>query len=151
MKLPRRKFLHLAAGAAALPTVSRIARAQAYPSRPVRWIVPFGPAGATDMRRAPAAQLCSGAPGVTPALPPPHRRDQTQCAPQSTLVSSLRRSGGPIHLRRLTGAGCGASGHGRGHRDREGQNICSHRPWQTEPEAVASVTSAPPSVQERVD
>ena len=36
MKLPRRKFLHLAAGAAALPAVSRIARAQAYPSRPVR-------------------------------------------------------------------------------------------------------------------
>jgi hypothetical protein len=39
MKLPRRNFLHLAAGAAALPAVSRIARAQAYPSRPVRIIV----------------------------------------------------------------------------------------------------------------
>src|SRR5262245_59606554 len=39
MKLPRRKFLHLAAGAAALPAVSRISRAQAYPSRPVRLIV----------------------------------------------------------------------------------------------------------------
>ena len=36
MKLPRRRFLHLAAGAAALPAVSRIARAQTYPSRPVR-------------------------------------------------------------------------------------------------------------------
>jgi hypothetical protein len=36
MKLPRRNFLHLAAGAAALPTFSRMARAQAYPSRPVR-------------------------------------------------------------------------------------------------------------------
>ena len=36
MKLPRRKFLHLAAGAAVLPAVSRVARAQAYPSRPVR-------------------------------------------------------------------------------------------------------------------
>jgi len=35
MKLPRRNFLHLAAGAAALPAISRIARAQAYPSRPV--------------------------------------------------------------------------------------------------------------------
>jgi tripartite-type tricarboxylate transporter receptor subunit TctC len=39
MRLPRREFLHLAAGAAALPAVSRIARAQAYPSRPVRIIV----------------------------------------------------------------------------------------------------------------
>ena len=39
MKLPRRRFLHLAAGAAALPAVSRIARAQAYPTRPVRLIV----------------------------------------------------------------------------------------------------------------
>jgi tripartite-type tricarboxylate transporter receptor subunit TctC len=39
MKLPRRNFLHLAAGAAALPAMSRIARAQAYPARPVRWVV----------------------------------------------------------------------------------------------------------------
>jgi tripartite-type tricarboxylate transporter receptor subunit TctC len=49
MKLPRRKFLHLAAGAAALPAVSRIARAQAYPSRPVRWVVGFTPAGGNDI------------------------------------------------------------------------------------------------------
>src|SRR5262245_1646289 len=41
MKLPRRQFLHLAAGAAALPAVSRIARAQAYPTRPVRIFVGF--------------------------------------------------------------------------------------------------------------
>ena len=45
MKLPRRQFLHLAAGAAALPVVSRIARAQAYPSRPVRIVVGFPPGG----------------------------------------------------------------------------------------------------------
>jgi tripartite-type tricarboxylate transporter receptor subunit TctC len=49
MELPRRQFLHLAAGAVALPAVSRIARAQAYPARPVRIIVPFPPGGATDI------------------------------------------------------------------------------------------------------
>ena len=49
MKLPRRKFLHLAAGAAALPAVSRFALAESYPSRPVHLIVGFPPAGATDI------------------------------------------------------------------------------------------------------
>jgi tripartite-type tricarboxylate transporter receptor subunit TctC len=49
MKLPRRNFLHLAAGAAALPAVSRIATAQTYPSRPVRLIVPVAPGGAYDI------------------------------------------------------------------------------------------------------
>jgi len=49
VELPRRNFLHLAAGAAALPALSRVARAQAYPARPVRIIAPTGPAGAPDI------------------------------------------------------------------------------------------------------
>jgi tripartite-type tricarboxylate transporter receptor subunit TctC len=49
MKLPRRRFLHLAASAAALPVVSRIAWAQSYPSRPITMIVPFPPGGLADV------------------------------------------------------------------------------------------------------
>jgi tripartite-type tricarboxylate transporter receptor subunit TctC len=49
MKLPRRRFLHLTAGAAALPVVSRIARAQSYPSRPVRILVGFPAGGTSDI------------------------------------------------------------------------------------------------------
>jgi tripartite-type tricarboxylate transporter receptor subunit TctC len=49
MKRPRRTFLHLAVAAAALSVASGIVLAQTYPTRPVRLIVPFGPAGATDI------------------------------------------------------------------------------------------------------
>src|SRR5436190_4753693 len=49
MKLPRRQFLQFAAGAATLPALGRIARAQAYPTRPLTLIVPFPPGGSTDV------------------------------------------------------------------------------------------------------
>jgi tripartite-type tricarboxylate transporter receptor subunit TctC len=48
MKIPRRQFLHLAAGAAELPAVSRIAAAQTYPTRPITIVVPFPAGGGTD-------------------------------------------------------------------------------------------------------
>ncbi len=52
MKLPRRNFLLFAAGAAALPAISRFAWAQAYPTRPVRFIVPVVAGGSTPRHRA---------------------------------------------------------------------------------------------------
>ena len=48
MKLPRRRFLHMAAGAAALHAVSRTASAQAYPTKPIRWIIGFPAGGGAD-------------------------------------------------------------------------------------------------------
>src|SRR5437868_7376982 len=49
MKFPRRKFLHLAAGAAALPGLPRLAKAQAYPSRPIRLVIGYTPGGSADL------------------------------------------------------------------------------------------------------
>ena len=49
MKVPRRQFLHLATGAAALPFAAHVARAQTYPSRPVRIIVGFAAGGGNDV------------------------------------------------------------------------------------------------------
>jgi tripartite-type tricarboxylate transporter receptor subunit TctC len=59
MKLPRRQFLHLAVGAAALPALSRIARAQAYPTRPVRIVVPFTAGSLSDILARPIGQWLS--------------------------------------------------------------------------------------------
>jgi len=59
MKLPRRKFLHLAAGAAALPILPYIANAQTYPARPVRIVVTFTAGGANDIHARLFGQLLS--------------------------------------------------------------------------------------------
>jgi tripartite-type tricarboxylate transporter receptor subunit TctC len=59
MKLCRRRFLQLAAGAAALPAVARLARAQAYPTRPVRWIVPMAAGNPPDIVARSMAQWLS--------------------------------------------------------------------------------------------
>jgi tripartite-type tricarboxylate transporter receptor subunit TctC len=63
MKLPRRKFLHLAAGVAALPAVPRVAWAQAYPTRPVRIVAGFPAGGTTDCTKStPAIIILNSSP-----------------------------------------------------------------------------------------
>ena len=86
MKLPRRKFLHLAAGAAVLPAVSRAAMAQAYPTRPITMIVPFSAGGPTDVVGRVLADRMRGALG------------------QSVIVENSTGAGGTIGVGRVARA-----------------------------------------------
>src|SRR5205809_2504158 len=86
LKLPRRQFLHLAAGAAALPALSRLAWAQAYPTRPVRIIVGFPPAGGHDI----AARL------ITPWL--------SERLGQQVIIENLAGANGNIVAQAAAGA-----------------------------------------------
>ena len=104
MKLPRRQFLHLAAGAAALPAVSRIAWAQAYPTRPVRIIVAVRRRRRDRHRRAPDGSMAVGA--ARPAIrhrEPAGRRQQYRhrggraCARRTATRSSWSVSANAIN------------------------------------------------------
>src|SRR6266436_5778759 len=69
MNLPRRRLLHLAAGAAALQALARSARAQGYPSKPITIIAPFGPGSASDTVARVVAQHLAAALYVARATP----------------------------------------------------------------------------------
>ena len=123
MKLPRRQFLHLAAGAAVLPAVSRIAKAQAYPARPVRIIVAFPPAGATDILARLIGQRLSerlGQPFVVENRPGAGTNIGTEvaarsqagwlhaalgCSAERDQCNALRQAQLQLHPRHYTGGG----------------------------------------------
>src|SRR6266581_961671 len=63
LKFSRRRFLHLAAGAVAVPAVARVARAQTYPTRPITMVVPFPPGAGTDTVARLIAERMRGALG----------------------------------------------------------------------------------------
>src|SRR4029077_6026815 len=110
MKFPhRRQFLHLAAGAAALPAVTRIARAQAYPMRPVRIIVGF-PAGRSEehtaaLRLFPHRRQFLHLPAGAAALPAVPRIARAQAYPMRPvrIIVGFPAGGGSAIVARLIG------------------------------------------------
>jgi hypothetical protein len=96
-KLPRRRFLHLAAGAAALTAASRIARAQTYPTRPVRLVVGFPVGGTTDIIARLMGQLLSerlGQPVITENRPGAGGNIGTEAVVPAPLRAILSSSAG---------------------------------------------------------
>jgi hypothetical protein len=111
MKLPRRKFLHLAAGAAALP---RIAWAQAYPTRPVHLIVGVAAGGGTDVTARTVAEWLSQ-----------HFRQQFVVENRTGMAGNLAIRGGPGCLNSFSASISGASARVR--LPSGGAVVCSRR------------------------
>jgi len=103
MKLPRRQFLHLAASATALPIMSRNARAQAYPSRFVRMVVPFPPGGSADpvARTSPLGYLKFGANRSSPKTKPVPAATSRQFRSRSLRPMDTPSSAAGIFLQRI--------------------------------------------------
>ena len=104
MKFYRRTFLHLAAGAAALPAVSRIARAQAYPARPVRIIVGFARRRRDRHRRAPDGAMAVGAarPAVRHREPAGRRHQYRHRGGRARAAGRLHAAPGQLRRTRST-------------------------------------------------
>jgi tripartite-type tricarboxylate transporter receptor subunit TctC len=101
LKFPRRRFLHLAAGAAALPAVSRVARAQAYPTRPVRLIVGYAPGGPQDILARLTGQWLSerlGQPFVIENRPGAGANIATEAVVRAPADGYTLLTVGPAHL-----------------------------------------------------